>query len=124
EHERAETNARGRRTPPRAANKMLPQRSPRSSAGRARMRVTGRGVGSTGSGGGAGGSNSSTSSTLKAAGLRLFVLVMRGGLRLAPRWRDQVEYLGMARSPRKGAVLGSAGGSARNAFPLPRSASP
>src|SRR4029079_2432509 len=103
---------------------MLPQRSPRSSAGRARMRVTGRGVGSTGSGGGTGGPNSSTSAALKAAGVRLFVLVRRGGLRLAPRWRDQVGYLGMARSPRRGAVLGSAGGSARKEFYHPRASSP
>src|ERR1041384_6164903 len=99
---------------------MLPQRSPRSSAGRARMRVTGRGTGLAGRGGGTGGSNSSTSSTLKAVGLRLLVLLMRGDLRSAPRWRDPGGYLGMVQSPRKGGVLGSVGGSERNAFRLPR----
>src|SRR4029453_12704681 len=111
-------------SPPRAANRMLPQRSRRSGTGSARPPVAGSGTGSVGSGGGTGGSNSSTSSTLKAVGLRLLVLVMRGGLRSAPRWRDQGGYLGTGRNPRKGGASGGAAGSARNAFPLPRSASP
>ncbi len=85
----------------------------RDRAGRARCAGSGTGSAAAGVGG-----QAARTPLPPRRGRRLacaVLLLMRGGLRSASRWRGRGGYLGTARSRRKGAAPDSAAGSARSA---------